>query len=83
VQGEAVVEVGESNAILCPHRLADDDLVDVVEFIPVLITKEEVRGGRDEVERRGGRDKVEGGEGETGERGGEGTREVGGEGERR
>lgn len=58
MQGEAVVEVGESNAILSSHRLADDDLVDVIEFIPVLITRGEVTGGRDEVEGRGGRDEI-------------------------
>ena len=34
---QAVVEVGEGNAVLVADGRADDDLVDVVELIPVLI----------------------------------------------
>ena len=37
VQGQAVVQVGEGDAILRPHRLPDDDLVNVIELIPVLL----------------------------------------------
>ena len=33
-----VVQIRESNAVLRAHRLTNDDLVDVVEFIPVLIS---------------------------------------------
>lgn len=35
--GEAVVEVREGNAVLSPHGLSDDDLVDIIELIPVFI----------------------------------------------
>ena len=33
-----VVEVRESNAVLSADRLSDDDLVDVIELVPVLIS---------------------------------------------
>lgn len=36
VEGQAVVEVGEGNAVLSADRLADDDLVNVIELIPIL-----------------------------------------------
>lgn len=39
---QVVVQVGEGNFILCPDRLPDDDLVDVIELIPVLIPMEEI-----------------------------------------
>ena len=32
-----VVQVREGDAVLCPDRLSDDDLVDVVELVPVLV----------------------------------------------
>ena len=38
---QAVVQVGEGNPVLSPHRLPDDDFIDVVEFIPVLITRQQ------------------------------------------
>ena len=38
--GQVVVQVREGNLILCPDRLSDDDLVDVVELIPVFIPVE-------------------------------------------
>lgn len=34
--GTAVVEVGEGNAILRSDVLTDNDLVDVIELVPVL-----------------------------------------------
>ena len=34
---QAVVEIREGNAILVADRVADDDLVDVVELVPVLV----------------------------------------------
>ena len=37
VEGERVVEVGERDPVLCPQRLTDDDLVDVVKLIPIFI----------------------------------------------
>ena len=33
-----IVEVRESNAVLGTDGLTDDDLVDVIEFIPVLVS---------------------------------------------
>lgn len=33
-----VVEVGEGDPVLGPNRLPNDDLIDVVKFIPILIT---------------------------------------------
>ena len=39
VKGEVVVKIGKGNAVLCSHRLPNDDLVDVIEFVPVFITK--------------------------------------------
>lgn len=32
-----VVQVWKCNLVLCPNWLPDDDLVDVIEFIPVFI----------------------------------------------
>ena len=37
LEGNVVVQVWEGNAVLCAHRLSDDDFVDVIELIPVLI----------------------------------------------
>ena len=37
MQGHRVVQVRECDAILCPHRLSDYDLVDVVKLIPIFI----------------------------------------------
>ena len=34
---QGVVKVGESNFVLCPDGLPDDDFVDVIELIPVFI----------------------------------------------
>lgn len=34
---QVVVQVGEGDFVLCPDRLSDDDLVDVIELIPVFI----------------------------------------------
>lgn len=34
---QVVVQVGKGDFVLCPDRLSDDDLVDVVELIPVFI----------------------------------------------
>lgn len=34
---QVVVQVGEGNFVLCPDRLPDDDLVDVIELIPVFV----------------------------------------------
>ncbi len=39
---QVVVQVGEGDAILRPDWLADDDLVDVVEFVPVVVLGEGV-----------------------------------------
>lgn len=35
---QVVVQVGEGDFVLCPDRLTDDDLVDVVELVPVFIS---------------------------------------------
>ena len=35
---DAVVEVRERNAVLSAHRLAYNDLVDVVELVPVFVS---------------------------------------------
>lgn len=34
---QVIVQVGESNFVLCPDGLPDDDFVDVIKFIPVFI----------------------------------------------
>lgn len=34
---QVVVQVRESNFVLCPDGLSDDDFVDVIELIPVFI----------------------------------------------
>ena len=45
-----IVQVRESNAIFGANGLTDDDLVDIVEFIPIFVTIEQKRramnGGR-------------------------------------
>ena len=38
MQWEAVVEVGEGNAVLGADWLADNDLVYIIELIPILLT---------------------------------------------
>jgi hypothetical protein len=38
IHSSPVVQIGERDAVLRADRLADDDLVDVVELIPILIT---------------------------------------------
>ena len=35
--GEVVEEVGEGDPVLGPDGLSDDDLVDVVELVPIII----------------------------------------------
>lgn len=37
MMGKVVVQVWESNLVLGPNRLSDDDLVDVIKLIPVFI----------------------------------------------
>jgi hypothetical protein len=37
LEGDVVVEIGEGDAVLCAYRLSNNDLVDIVELIPVLI----------------------------------------------
>ena len=39
LEGNVVVQVREGNAVLCTHWLSDDDLVDVVELVPVFISE--------------------------------------------
>ena len=36
---ERVVQVRESNSVLCTNLLSNDNLVDVVELVPVLIKR--------------------------------------------
>lgn len=43
---QVVVQVGEGDFVLCPDRLTDDDLVDVVELIPVFISAGETQESR-------------------------------------
>jgi len=38
LERDVVVEVRECNAVLGTDRLSNDDLVDVVEFIPVFVS---------------------------------------------
>ena len=38
--GKVVVQIGESDPVLCTDRLPDNDLVDVVELIPIVINSE-------------------------------------------
>jgi len=38
LEWNVVVQIRESNAVLGANRLSNDDLVDVVELIPVLIS---------------------------------------------
>ena len=42
LEGNVVVQVREGDAVLSAHRLPDDDLVDVVELIPVLIPESQM-----------------------------------------
>lgn len=35
--GQTVVQIRKGNAILCSDWLTNDDLIDVIKFIPVLI----------------------------------------------
>ena len=37
LEWQAVVQVGKGNPVLGPHWLPDDDLVDVIELIPVVV----------------------------------------------
>ena len=39
---QAVVQVWEGDAILCSDWLSNNDLVDVIEFIPVLVPTKEI-----------------------------------------
>lgn len=41
---QVIVQVGKGDFVLCPDRLSDDDLVDVVELIPVFIPAGETEG---------------------------------------
>lgn len=36
---KVVVQVRESNLVFCADRLPDDDLINIIEFIPVFIPK--------------------------------------------
>lgn len=38
--GKVVVQIRERNLVLCPNRLSDDDLVDVIKLVPVFIPVE-------------------------------------------
>ena len=38
--GQVIEEVGEGDPVLSPDGLPDDDLVDIVEFVPIIILKE-------------------------------------------
>lgn len=38
---QVVVQVGEGDFVLRPDRLTDNDLVDVVELIPVFVSAKE------------------------------------------
>lgn len=40
---QVIVQIGESNLVLGPDGLPDDDLVDVVELIPVFIPAEQTK----------------------------------------
>ena len=41
MERQTVVEEGEGDAVLCADRLPDDDLVDVIELIPILFSAAE------------------------------------------
>ena len=41
---QVVVQVGESDFVLCSDGLSDDDFVDVIELIPVFVSVGETRG---------------------------------------
>ena len=38
---QTVIQVGKGNPVLGPNRLSDNDFVDIIEFIPVLITRQQ------------------------------------------
>ena len=40
LEGQTVVEIGEGNAVLRTHWLSNDDLVDIIELIPILVPGE-------------------------------------------
>ena len=40
LEGQTVVEIREGDTVLSAHRLSNDDLVDVIELIPVLVPGE-------------------------------------------
>ena len=37
---KVVVEVGKSDSVFCPDWLTNDNLVDVIEFVPIFIPVE-------------------------------------------
>ena len=37
LEGKTIVEIGEGDAVLRAHWLSNDDLVDIIELVPVLI----------------------------------------------
>jgi hypothetical protein len=32
-----IIQVGKGNLILCPHRVSNNDLADIIELVPVLV----------------------------------------------
>ena len=40
LERDVIVEIREGYPVLCPHWLSDDDLVDIIELIPVFIPVE-------------------------------------------
>ena len=38
MEGNVVVEIGEGDPVLSANRLPNDDLVDVIELIPVFVS---------------------------------------------
>ena len=52
---QVVVKVWEGNPVLCSDWLTDNDLVNVIEFIPILVTRERGgEGGREGEREKGG-----------------------------
>ena len=43
LEWQTVVEIGEGDAVLGAHWLSNDDLVDVVELVPVLVPGDTTR----------------------------------------
>ena len=41
LERQVVVQVREGNPVLCAHRLTNDDLVDIIEFVPIFISARE------------------------------------------